>query len=151
MSRLMPMRPLIAAASLLALAAPAARAASRPPEDLLVVNRLSWGADAGTLDEVRQIGISHWIDRQLHWQGDTPLPEAAQAEIASMRISREPMAELVVEEDRAQPRRQHRLPIRTRRRRRAQAYQQAMNDLAREARNARCCATSIRPTSCGSR
>ncbi|MBV9014951.1 MAG: DUF1800 domain-containing protein, partial [Alphaproteobacteria bacterium] len=88
-------------AVILAVAAPAAQAASRASSDLLVVNRLSWGTDAAAADEVRRMGLSRWIDRQLHWKGDAPLPEAAQGQIDSMRIGREPVAALVVEEDAA--------------------------------------------------
>lgn len=76
-----------------ALAAPAAQ------ETAASANRLTWGASAAPADSHKAAG-NRWLDAQLKHPDDTLPPEAA-AQIAAMRISRAPLAALVVDEDAA--------------------------------------------------
>ena len=76
-----------------ALAAPAAQ------ESAAWANRLTWGASAAPAYSDKAAS-SHWLDAQLKHPDDTLPPEAA-ARIAAMRISRAPLAALVVDEDAA--------------------------------------------------
>ncbi|WP_066589831.1 DUF1800 domain-containing protein [Sphingomonas pruni] len=107
-----------------ALAAPAAQ------ESAAWVNRLTWGASAADTGSDKA-GSGHWLDAQLKHPDDTLPPEAA-ARIAAMRISREPLAALVVEQD-AAIRYANKLPDPAQRDAARKAYQQGMNALANEA------------------
>ncbi|WP_296612101.1 DUF1800 domain-containing protein [Sphingomonas sp.] len=107
-----------------ALAAPAAQ------ESAAWVNRLTWGASAADTGSDKA-GSGHWLDAQLKHLDDSLPPEAA-ARIAAMRISREPLAALVVEQD-AAIRYANKLPDPAQRDAARKAYQQGMNALANEA------------------
>lgn len=107
-----------------ALAAPAA------PDAALWANRLTWGASAADA-KPEPAASSHWLDAQLKHPDDTLPPEAA-AQVAAMRISRTPLAELVVDED-AASRYANKLPDPAQRDAARKAYQQDMNALANEA------------------
>jgi uncharacterized protein (DUF1800 family) len=67
------------------------------PHDRAIVNRLTWGENSTTLLQVEREGLTRWLDQQLHWQGPAPLPPAVQAQIAAMRISQQPLGDLVSE------------------------------------------------------
>lgn len=107
-------------------------AAARSPSDLLMLNRLTWGVNAGTLAAARQAGLSRWVEDQLKGSDDPRLPDAAEARVAAMRISREPMVALVAEEEAAN-RAANALTDPEAKKAAQQAYQQSMNGLAREA------------------
>ena len=83
---------LLAAIAGPALAAPAAQNATW-------TNRVTWGASASP-DITGKPGSDRWLDAQLK-HPDGSLPSAAAAQVAAMKISQKPMAELVVEEDAA--------------------------------------------------
>ena len=56
-----------------ALAAPARRAAPSAGDDARIVHalsRLTFGPRPGDVDEVRRVGVSEWIERQLHPEAD---------------------------------------------------------------------------------
>jgi uncharacterized protein (DUF1800 family) len=107
-----------------ALAAPPAQ------ESAAWVNRLTWGASAADGDS-EKAGSNRWLDAQLKHPDDTLPPEAA-AQIAAMRISRKPLAALVVEQD-AASRYANKLTDPAQRDTARKAYQQDMNALANEA------------------
>ena len=107
-----------------ALAAPPAQ------ESAAWVNRLTWGASAADAGS-EKAGSSRWLDAQLKHPDDTLPPEAA-AQIAAMRISRKPLAALVVEQDAAN-RYANKLTDPAQRDAARKAYQQDMNALATEA------------------
>ena len=107
-----------------ALAAPAAQ------ETAAWANRLTWGASAAD-GESDKAASNRWLDAQLKHPDDTLPPEAA-AQIAAMRISRTPLAALVVDQD-AASRYANKLTDPAQRDAARKAYQQDMNALATEA------------------
>ncbi|WP_066807065.1 DUF1800 domain-containing protein [Sphingomonas asaccharolytica] len=118
--------------SVLLFATLATPALAAPPaqESAAWVNRLTWGASAA--DGAREkAGSGRWLDAQLKHPDDTLPPEAA-AQVAAMRISREPLAALVVEQD-AASRYANKLTDSAQRDAARKAYQQDMNALANEA------------------
>jgi uncharacterized protein (DUF1800 family) len=69
----------------------AARTAARQADDdaaiVHVLNRLGYGPRPGDVARVRQVGISAWIDRQLHPDGITdPEPERRLASLPTLRM-----------------------------------------------------------------
>jgi uncharacterized protein (DUF1800 family) len=94
------------------------------------VNRLTWGASAAD-GENEKAGGNRWLDAQLKHPDDR-LPPEATAQIAAMRISRTPLAALVVEQD-AASRYANKLTDPAQRDAARKAYQQDMNALATEA------------------
>ena len=93
------MRPIHAAASMLALAvaSPAVAAAPLKPGDLALLNRVTWGENAADAAQLAALGPDRWLDRQLHPPADDRLPRAAQAQIDALEISQKPLPALVVE------------------------------------------------------
>ncbi|MBQ0932986.1 DUF1800 domain-containing protein [Ideonella alba] len=58
--------------------------------------RLAWGADADTLAQVRQIGLSAWVSQQLQPSASAPpLPAPLQARLAEQTTARTDLATLV--------------------------------------------------------
>ncbi|MBO9580816.1 MAG: DUF1800 domain-containing protein [Sphingobium sp.] len=110
---------------LLSSAASAAGSAQFSTTQMAQINRSSWGIDLAAL----QTGSSA---KTVMAGPDSSLPAAAAAQIAQMRIVREPMAQLVVEMD-AQSRAANKLTDPDAKKAAQQAYQQGMNDLNREA------------------
>lgn len=100
--------------------------ATPAPDQLAAINRISWGATPSLVASPPDLRTA------LHPAPDAPLPEAAQAQIAAMRISREPMAALVVALD-AQNKAANALTDPDQKKAAQADYQKAMNDLAREA------------------
>jgi uncharacterized protein (DUF1800 family) len=76
---------------LIAIAGPVSAA---PSDDLLLVNRLSWGetADGATLGGQN---AAAWLEQQLHASADDGLPPKEQAQIDTMEISRKTPARLI--------------------------------------------------------
>ncbi len=95
-------------------------------------NRLTWGATAADLSESVGPGSERWLDAQLHGP-PAELPPAAAAQIAQMRISREPLAQIVVEQQ-AMQRDANALADPEQKKAARDAYQKSMNALANEAR-----------------
>ena len=97
------------------------------------LNRVTWGASAQDLARLRQQGLPRWLAGQLHAppQGRTTLPPEAQAQIAAMRITREPFVPLAIalEEQRKAANTQ---PDPDSKQAARQDYQRALNGLARE-------------------
>lgn len=102
--------------------APSAGAQSQPitnARQLAEINRATWGISTGTPPSARSASSS-------------TLPAAAQAQIDAMRITREPMPQLVADLE-AQNRAANQIADPAQRETAKKAWQQAMNDLAREA------------------
>ncbi|MBO9669703.1 MAG: DUF1800 domain-containing protein [Sphingobium sp.] len=112
-------------AMLLSSAASAAGPAQFSATQMAQINRNSWGLDLAAL----QTGPSA---KTVMAGPDSSLPSAAAAQIGQMRIVREPMAQLVVEMD-AQSQAANKVTDPDAKKTAQQAYQQAMNDLNREA------------------
>ncbi len=120
------------ALAMLIVASPAA-AQDRAPQTREIVNRLTWGENSTALAEVDHLGLNHWLDQQLRWQGPAPLPPTAQAQVDGLRITREPMVQLVAEMDN-QRKAADAIIDPDQKKAAQQAWQQAMGALAQEAR-----------------
>jgi uncharacterized protein (DUF1800 family) len=77
---------------LLALATPLAASAA-PADDLLLVNRLSWGETAQG-DTMGAENAQAWLQQQLHPSSDDGLPPQVQAQIDAMEISHKTPSQL---------------------------------------------------------
>ena len=95
-------------------------------------NRLTWGITNTPSEGAIAPGSDRWLDGQLRRASDT-LPPDAQRQVDAMRSTREPLAQLVVEQD-AQIRAANALTIPEQRQAAREAYQKSMNALADEAR-----------------
>ena len=102
------------------------------PHDLALVNRLTWGENTSAAAEIARLGSDRWLERQLHPSASDALPAQAQAEIDALAISKTPMADLVVAMD-AQNKAANQLTDPDQKKAAQQAYQQAFNDLGRQA------------------
>jgi uncharacterized protein (DUF1800 family) len=100
--------------------------------DLALLNRLTWGETASAQARMSATGARRWLDGQLHPRGEDALPPQAAAGIAALPISQAPMAQLVVDLD-ARIKAANQTPDPDRKKAAQQAYQQAMNDLGRQA------------------
>lgn len=115
---------------LLASASTPALAASDPQDSAAWANRLTWGVSAAQADGA-QPGSARWLNAQLKHPDDR-LPDPIAQQIAAMRISREPLAALVVQQDAAN-RYANKLTDPAQREAARQAYQRDMKALADEA------------------
>ncbi|MET3437461.1 DUF1800 domain-containing protein [Sphingomonas sp. 1185] len=105
--------------------------AADPARDAAWAERLGWGPSAAP-DTGPAPGSDTWLRGQLD-PSPAPLPPAVQAQIDAMRISKEPVAALVVETDALQ-RDANLLTDPDRKKAAREVYQKAMNALADEAR-----------------
>lgn len=102
------------------------------PADLAILNRLTWGAETWDAQLVRQKGLEAWLDRQLDPPRDDGLPADAQAQIARLEISQENLVQ--INDELRELRQGAQAKKGTPDFEAAQkAYQQKLNDLAREA------------------
>ena len=123
----------LALAGALALAPTLALAGQSPsPSDLALVNRLTWGVNASSLAAISHQGAEPWIEAQLHPTGDAAMPAPVQREIEALPVSRTPLATLVVDLQ-AQNDAANQITDPDRKKAAHQAYEQALNDLARQA------------------
>lgn len=132
MSRLTRFMPLFAA---LAYGAPGLAAEAGIPlgtADLALIDRLTWGVNESTAAEFSALGRDRWLDRQLHPGPKDKLPAAAQAQIATMPITTQPVTELAPSLT-AQQRALNQIQDVEQKKTAQQAYQQAMNELGRQA------------------
>jgi uncharacterized protein (DUF1800 family) len=114
-----------------------AHAETNPPAplsaaDLAFIDRVTWGVNESTAAEFQALGRDRWLERQLHPGAKDRLPPAAQAQIAALPITTQPMAEsawLLTAQQRAANQIQDVEPKKAAQ----QAFQQAMNELGRQA------------------
>ncbi len=121
--------PALATGAVIATAAPPAQISAT---DLALLNRLTWGANESAAAEFAALGRDRWIDRQLHPGGKDRLPAAAEAQIAAMPITMRPLAELGPAMA-AMGRTANQIPDPELKKASQQAFQQAMNELGRQA------------------
>jgi uncharacterized protein (DUF1800 family) len=98
---------------------PIAWPADSPALELALLNRVSWGANRSSYDDISRLGSAAWLDRQLRPR-PARLAAEAQATIDAMTISQRPAAELAAELERQ-------------RNADRQAYQESLARLGREA------------------
>src|SRR5207248_457735 len=110
---------------------PAIAVAAQPAGAPALLDRLTWGINEPSVALARH-GTDRWLDDQLRAKADAPLPPAAQAQIDALRISHEPLAQLVVEMD-AQNKANATITDPAQKQLAVAAYQQTMRGLADEA------------------
>src|ERR1700682_3057081 len=125
----------VSAVSLLgACASPPANApeARTGTEQLLLLNRVTWGANTASARALTQQGSARWLEAQLRPPEKDALPPEAEAQIDAMTISQRPAAQLAAE---LELRRKSFESIADEEERKAaqQAYQQELTRLGREA------------------
>lgn len=96
-----------------------------------LANRLSWGANLSTVQQVQQQGQARWLEQQLQARS-SELPAQVQQQIQSYTISQTTLADLIfkLEAQRREAEQQKGTEDSLRK-----AYQQELNRLAREAAN----------------
>ena len=99
--------------------------------DIALVNRITWGADTSTAQAAYN-GAQSYLQRQLHPGDDDGLPPDAQSEIAAMEITQRPLVE-IEESVRALQQSAQQAKGTDAYDGMQKAYQQRLNDLAREA------------------
>jgi hypothetical protein len=100
--------------------------------DLALVDRLTWGVNESTAAEFVSLGRDRWIERQLHPGLKDKLPAAAQAQIAAMPISTQPVTEIATSLA-TQQRTANQIQDPELRRAGQQVNGQAMNEVGRQA------------------
>jgi uncharacterized protein (DUF1800 family) len=103
------------------------------PQDLLpVLNRVTWGACTSAWREAKAQGMARYLDAQLHPGPDDGLPPTIAAQIAGFAIEQKPMDELVIALEQ-QRKAFAAIADDTEQKAARQAYQDALNRLAKEA------------------
>ena len=59
-------------------------AAALTPHDLILLDRLTFGVNASSAAHLQAVGVERWLNEQLHPAPNSPLPEAAHAQIEKM-------------------------------------------------------------------
>jgi uncharacterized protein (DUF1800 family) len=124
-----PAAPPPAAAAAATPAEPAPRAS--PPDPYALVDRVTWGATASSVQALRAEGAQRWLDGQLHPRADAALPPQVAQTIAALSIESGPMTPRVIALE--QRRRDlDKLPDEEARQAGRKDYQQELNGIARE-------------------
>ncbi|MBV8237225.1 MAG: DUF1800 family protein, partial [Sphingomonas sp.] len=113
-------------------ALPAQAAPSGTAQRIAWANRLTWGATAADLAASDGPGSDRWLAAQFE-APPADLPPDAAAQVAAMRITREPLAQIVVAQQ-AMQRDANALVDPEQKKAAREAYQKSMNALADEAR-----------------
>lgn len=128
-----PGRPAGAVASAPPIAAAAAPAAVHTAaEDARWLDRLSWGASASDLAQVRRQGREAWLEQQLR-PGISPLPAAAQAQVAALGLNQQDLGAQLREIEVQRKAAEAQATDDAAKQAAQQAYQQAMSRMARAA------------------
>jgi uncharacterized protein (DUF1800 family) len=102
------------------------------PGDLALIDRVTWGVNTSVAGQYLALGRDRWLDAQLHPPPKDRLPASAQAAIDAMPIASKPAAEIAMPLA-AQSRAANQNGDIEQKKAAQQAYQQAMNDTARQA------------------
>jgi hypothetical protein len=111
-------------------AEPAAR--NYDPAIISLLDRLTFGATIEDAERLQAAGAKRWLDSQLHPMPQDSLPATAQAQIDAMPITQKPMTELVADIA-AKSKVLNQITDPDLKKAAGQAYQQTMNDLAKQA------------------
>jgi uncharacterized protein (DUF1800 family) len=103
-----------------------------PAEDLALLNRVTWGANASGARSLAHLGASAFIDQQLHPPQRDRLPAHAQAQIDALTISQKPAVELAIGLER-QRQEANAIADPEQKREARRAYRQALAQVGREA------------------
>src|SRR5437773_590962 len=101
-------------------------------DDLLLLNRVTWGANPSSARELARMGPASYLEAQLQPAQEAALPPEVQAQVDAMTITRRPVEELAKE---MESRRKGLDLLRSDEEKKAaqQAYQQELTRLGREA------------------
>ena len=101
-------------------------------DDLLLLNRVTWGANASSARELARMGPASYLEAQLQPAQEAALPPEVQAQVDAMTIAQRPVDELAKE---MESRRKGLDLLRNEDEKKAaqQAYQQELTRLGREA------------------
>jgi uncharacterized protein (DUF1800 family) len=102
------------------------------PAIIFLLDRLTFGATAEDAASVQKTGIKNWLEAQLHPSPKEALPAPVQAQIDAMTISQKPMAELVTGIA-AKNKALNQITDPDLKKAASQAYQQILNDYAKQA------------------
>jgi uncharacterized protein (DUF1800 family) len=102
------------------------------PSDLALIDRVTWGVNTSVAGQYISLGRDRWLDAQLHPPPNDRLPASAQAMIDAMPIASKPVAEIAMALA-AQSRAANQIEDIEQKKAAQQAYQQAMNESARQA------------------
>ena len=64
--------------------------------DLMLLNRITWGATPTDAAEMQKLGARRWLERQLHPAAQDRLPGQVQAVVDALPASRQPLTELLL-------------------------------------------------------
>jgi uncharacterized protein (DUF1800 family) len=110
----------------------ASHAAELTPRDMVLLDRLTWGINASSAAHLQAIGADRWLAEQLHPASEGALPEAASAQIEAMPdVHKFPFDIAVAFE--AQGKAANQIADPDQKKAAQQAFQQAMNDRAKQA------------------
>ncbi len=110
----------------------AAQAADLSAHDMALLDRLTWGINASSAAHFQAVGAEHWLLEQLHPPATSLLPVGAQAQIEAMPdVHKAPFDIAVAFEEQGKAANQISDP--DQKKAAQQAYQQAMNDRAKQA------------------
>jgi uncharacterized protein (DUF1800 family) len=112
--------------------AAAARAADLSAHDMALLDRLSWGINASSAAHFQAVGAERWIQEQLHPPAVSVLPASAQVQIEAMPDVHKRLFDIAIEFDQ-QGKAANQLTDPDQKKAAQQAYQQAMNDRAKQA------------------
>ena len=91
----LPMRLVALCAAAAALPGAALADDALTPHDVMLLNRVTWGATPADVAEMQKLGPRRWLDRQLHPSPDDRLPAPIQAQIDQMVITRQAMPDIL--------------------------------------------------------
>ncbi|MGP8120458.1 MAG: DUF1800 domain-containing protein [Xanthobacteraceae bacterium] len=109
-----------------------ARAGDLSPRDLVLLDRLTWGANAASVAHMQSLGTERWLQEQLHPAPVEPLPDAAKAAIEAMPDVHRPLLEVATAFD-TQGKTANQIPDAELKKAAQQVFQQGMNDRGRQA------------------
>jgi uncharacterized protein (DUF1800 family) len=82
-------------ASVAALPSLACAETALTPHDVMLLNRVTWGATPADVAEMQKLGPKRWLDRQLHPSPSDRLPDQVQAEIDQLMISKQSLPQIL--------------------------------------------------------
>src|SRR4051812_15695539 len=77
--------------------AESAPAVANTTNQLLLVNRVTWGANTSTMRDIAAIGADRWLEQQLTPSKRPALPPAVQAQIDALTISQKPATDIAID------------------------------------------------------
>ena len=102
------------------------------PHDMVLLDRLTWGINASSAAHLQAVGADRWLAEQLHPAAGDALPEAARTQIEAMPDVHKFPFDITVAFD-AQGKAANQTADADQKKAAQQAYQQAMNDRAKQA------------------